>query len=283
MSEELKKVSKEEIEFNKLQAKVNDAVTRAGSLKIYDATTLAIATQVLSEVKGIHDAVEAKRVELKEPFLEGGKEVDRLAKTHLTPLKNALDKGRGAIMSYNMEQQKKAEEKQKALEAIRIQIGNYSKTTMIAIDHAKNEKELKDIYEKNIKVFPGIEKWGELLEEANTMRSNLVHYIKAAKIALLTPEQADEEVKTVIQEVAQKQVSTAGQDKIEAAAFTSSTKFRDSPMKFRLIDATSVPQDWWVIDEDKVKAFMKEHKDFLKPGDKIHGFEFYKEQSVVIK
>ena len=115
------------------------------------------------------------------------------------------------------------------------------------------------------------------------MQGNLIHYIKAAKIALLTPEQADEEVKAVIQEVAQEQVSTAGQEKIQAAAFTSSTKFRDSPMKFRLIDATSVPQDWWVIDEDKVKAFMKEHKDSLKPGDKIHGFEFYKEQSVVIK
>lgn len=282
---ELEKVSKEEIEFNKLKLKCSEVVARANGLSIYDATTLQIATQVLSEVKQAYDNVEAKRKDLKRPHHEAGLAVDKLAKVLSTPLELALNGGKSKIMKFNMEEEKKAEKKRQEIEAIRIQIANYSKTTMIAIDFARSEKELKDIWDKDIKVgvFPGEEKWKELLPEANVMRSNLQDYIKQAKIDLLTPQQADPEVKAIIKEVAVEQVATVGQDQIKAATFTSSTKFRDSQMKFELVDISAVPAEWLTVDEDKVKAYIKANKDTLKAGDLKNGFRFFKEQSVVIK
>lgn len=282
---ELEKVSKEEIEFNKLKLKVIEVVAIANALTIYDATTLQIATQVLSEVKQAYDNVEAKRKDLKRPHHEAGVAVDKLAKVLSTPLEAALNGGKSKVIKFNMDEGKKAEKKQQEIEAIRVQIANYSKTTMIAIDFARSEKELKDIWDKDIKLgaFPGEEKWKELLAEANAMRVTLQDYIKQAKIELLNPKEADPEVKAIIKEVAAEQVASAGQEQLEAATFTSSTKFRDSQMKFELVDISLVPAEWLTVDEDKVKAYMKENKDTLKVGDLKNGFRFYKDQSVVIK
>jgi len=282
---EIEKVSKEEIEFNKLKAKCSEVVARANALNITDATTLQIATQVLSEVKQAADNVEAKRKDLKRPHHEAGLAVDKLAKVLSAPLESALNGGKSKIMKYNYDEEKKAEKKQQELEAIRVQIANYSKTTRIAIDFARNEKELKDIWDKEIKLgsFPGVEKWKDLLEEANAMRVTLQDYIKQAKIALLNPAEADPEVKEIIQAVAEEQVAAAGVEKIEAATFTSSTKFRESKMKYELVDIKLVPTEWLTVDDAKVEAYIRANKDSLKPGDLKNGFRFFKEQSVVIK
>lgn len=279
---ELTKETKEAKEFNKLQAQVTDIVQRAAELKITDSTTLAIATQVLSEVKQAYDNVEAKRVELKEPSLQEGRAVDALAKAYLTPLKAALDKGKSIIMAYNYEQAQKAIKEQQRIEGIRDKISAYSKSTMIAIDFAKDEKELRDINDRYIVKFPGTEKWFDLEPEAQAMRLLLRDYIKAVKIQMLTPEEADEQVLDVIKEYAAEQIAEVGKQEIEQAAFTSSTPFRAS-WQFSLVDIKAVPKEWLIVDDKKVKEYIKENKDTLVSGDLKNGFHFFQEQTVVIK
>jgi hypothetical protein len=49
--------------------------------------------------------------------------------------------------------------------------------------------------------------------------------------------------------------------------------------KFELVDITQVPVEWLLLDEAKVKEWIKTQE--LKDGDKHQGIKFYQENIII--
>lgn len=279
---EITQQSKEAIAFNQLQGQLKAHIDRCAPLEVKDEATLKIATTALADLKGFEKEIEAMKAKLKEPYLKAGKEIDRLAAQFSDPIEKALLKGKDKIYAYNEILRQKAAKEQERISGIKRSIENYAKTCIIAMDSCENIKDLTEVFEKHIKAFPGPEKWFELDAEAQVMRRTLKDYCSARKTQILTPDQVDEEEAPAIKEVIQEQIQEVGKEEIKQAEFSSSTAFRGT-WKFELVDINAVPDDWFIVDEEKVKAFMKANKKTLEKQPLQNGFKFYLEQTIIIK
>lgn len=93
-----------ERQFNALKKASEEIAEQCNQITITDATTLAIAQQRLSLVKEKWNAVEAIRQKLKQPSLDEGRAIDKLAKPLLTPLQFAIDTGKQKILAWEQQQ-----------------------------------------------------------------------------------------------------------------------------------------------------------------------------------
>ncbi len=90
-----------ETQFRALQKAAIDTAEQCNAITISDPITLAIAHQQLSLVKEKWNQIDALRETLKKPSLEEGRAVDALAKPLLTPLADALAKGKAKILVWD--------------------------------------------------------------------------------------------------------------------------------------------------------------------------------------
>lgn len=81
--------------------------TQCDKITITDDVTLAIAQQQLSLVHEKWKQIDALRADLKKPSLEEGRAIDAFAKPLLTPLADALARGKVKLLAWNELQKKK--------------------------------------------------------------------------------------------------------------------------------------------------------------------------------
>jgi len=109
-----------------LKTELDAVAINCFKIKVNCETSLSIAQQNLSKANGLVKAVDAKRVELKQPSLDEGRLIDSTAKELCYDLTNALDYVKSEIKVY--EKQKREEAARKIMlarteeEAVAIEI-----------------------------------------------------------------------------------------------------------------------------------------------------------------
>lgn len=137
-------------------AKRNELVLQAQSIeRVVGAASQNAAASVLGDIKQVLDTVEKHRVELKNPFLEAGRQIDSKAKEYTGPLIEQDRRLRKALSDYLAAEQRKADEirrKQEAeLEAIRLQRLEAEAAARVSTDEAEIAKAQEAMLEAETK------------------------------------------------------------------------------------------------------------------------------------
>lgn len=269
-------------QFESLQLSVNEIVTACDSLTVTDDTTLAIATQSISRASSTSKQIEDLRKRLKQPSVDEGRAIDKLAKNFSDPLDATIANGKKKILAYDAEKKRIAKIETDRIQALRNKIQSYSIGAIQHMDKITSAEELLSFRQNNIVVFPDEYNWGEFYQEALTMRATLNDYAKARHIVLTTPTQADPETVEVIKEQMAEKVAEIGTVQIAATEAPKLSGVRDN-WRFEIVDVSQIPSVFLTINEPKLKEWIKNHKANLTDGVILNGIRFFNEKSLTIK
>lgn len=277
-------ITKEQAALEALQNKATAIAETCSKIQITDDTTLSIATQKYSEANALVKDIDAKRVEVKQPYWDACTTIDALAKKLSDPLKKAVTDGKVKILAYDKSKKEKALIEQNRILGIKNAIAKYSNDAIAEMDKCETMDQLKEVRERLVVNHPGAEKWFEFLPNFMETRSTLNEYAKSRKTSITTPQQADAEETISIKEFIQESNNQIG---TEAIAETVVTKLAGSrkTWKFSIESLDDCPFDWIMLNDAVVKKYMSDNKASLIDGQEIviNGVRFFQEETVTIK
>lgn len=283
---ELEIVKKQSIEsFNAMQNLAKQLSEQCLTIKVVDDTTEQTALRIVSQVKEFENAIEKKRKELKEPYLQTGRDIDTAAKMVVGVLEEPLKVAKKNIMDYKDIKEKARKKEEQRIQTIKDNIEAFRKTVISAIDACTSTTQLPEIFVKYIKHFPNGEDYQEFLPDAQKVLDSLKQYGSAKKALLLNPQ--NEAIQETAVAIKEELVVTSVNIAEEQLMINQSEKISDTRTnwKFELVDITKVPKFLLTIDEKKVKEFLKEHREAgsIVEDCIVHGIRFYPEKTLVVR
>lgn len=269
--------------FNALKEQSLAVANQVKKINITDASSLAIATSILSQANEKVKQIESVRVKEKQPFFDAGKEIDRMAKELSKPIEDAIADGKAKIVAYNKAEQEKANAELRRIQGIKDFITSYSQKCIATMDACKDIEALTATYNEFVKSFPPAEKFGEFTKEANEMRENLRSYATSRKTAILAPQEADAEESQSIKEHIQESVSSVGIQETANVVINSHQKGMRGKFIYEIVNESEVPREFMMVDDKKLKEWIKKHSDKLEDGKVSNGIKFIYEQSITIR
>lgn len=319
-----KRVKKEEVAvassavaFEQTKEMLMELHDQVIQIKVTDSTTLGIANQKMSNVNNHLKEIEAKRKELKEPFIKGGKLVDDTAKELSGVLEPALKHLKTEVGNWQLEVLRKENElKQKALEEARkkeeeakaiaeeqrivsyiAQVKDWLQKgleTCTTTPHADNMiQSMKGLQPAGV-MGKYSQEYGALVEMYTTLFNTKLGELKGSIAAGTTEShieilggQLNDHIDTIKQQVKEKQKELT---EVETQIVQEVAKLEEEKAsnvrfnwKFDVVDEGKVPSIFMSVDEKKIRDWMNTNKDNLKDGEVIYGIKFYKDIVVVTK
>lgn len=286
--------------FNALKSLVGKQADTLKAIKVTDANSLAIANQQLSESKSLINKIEAERVAEVAPALAYQRGINKLAKDLVDPLTTEDTALRSRIIAYDNEEaarkKKELEEiaakqflieqaaKQKA-EELKERIEKYKTDAFTAINNAMELQQLSDAYTTFFLSFPA-EYGADLKEKIKALGSAKQKALvdpagNSAKYEALYNEYLGIEIKPpVVQAIPVSEALKARKAELQFVGGSSSIR---KSWDFEVVDFSLVPRDLLMIDEKKVKEYIKLQKDNLVDGAVINGIRYFIKKGVVAK
>jgi hypothetical protein len=234
-------------------------------------------------LKGTIKNIEDIRVKEKAPYLDAGKQIDALAKKLSLPLESVLSDGEKKLLAYNRMKAEIAQKEQTRINAIKSAISKYSSEAISAINECKTIEQLTEARQGWVVNFiPSAKDYAEFLADAEAMKINLNDLCKAKRIEMIAPEQADETLTESIKEAIVEKVEEVGAVESKAGEFTTTSKIKGT-WRFELVNLAEVPREYLMLDEKKVKEFIKNNTEQLVNGEVQAGIKFFIEESVSIR
>lgn len=100
-----------------LKAEIDSQATNCLQIKVTDESTLAIGQQNLSKINQLVKTIDAKRKELKDPYLQAGKQIDATANMLSEMAEKAIEHLKLEVKNWEIKKQEEAKAAQAALEA----------------------------------------------------------------------------------------------------------------------------------------------------------------------
>ena len=134
-----------------LAGKAADIINESKGLTVTNDDQKSNMLELLKKIKGVSGDLEAERTAQKKPILDAGRDIDSAYKAEIEPLTRAESYLKSAVLKYDQEQRRKAEELQAKLraqaeEAARKEREKLAKQAEAAAAKGKDEKadELRD-------------------------------------------------------------------------------------------------------------------------------------------
>jgi len=305
------------VSFEQTKEMLTEIAEQVTQIKVSDSTTLSIANQKMTFVNGHLKEIEAKRKELKQPFLDGGKAVDDTAKELSSVLDPALKHLKTEVGDWQLQViQKERELQQKALEEARKK-EDESKAVAEQSRVVNYISQVKDWLEKGLATCATIEHGQavlssmEGLQPANMMGDYQKEYAALidmyqklfrtklgeleGKIAKGTTQnhldvlggQLNDHIESLKEqiEVKKQEVSAVESEILSEVASLQDDKASNVAFlwKFDVVSPENVVPMFMSIDDKKIREWMNNNKENLKDGETIYGVKFYKEISVRTK
>lgn len=302
--------------FEQLQKSVNDQVSVLSSIEVTDETSLAVANQQLSKTKQITNLIETAREELKAPYFQAGKQIDKLAKELAVPLTTGIDAVKTKILTYN-----KAEQARKALELaeiakaqqkiendrlaaqakenensmlLQIHVTKFEADAFKAVNEAKTMEELSAAFVKYVQEMP--KEYGAVVESRirslGTAKSKLIQAPETGQAKFdaqttynttyATVTGTEVKIAPKVIEAPVEAVSFLAQQEQAIAIQSTPTNVRKT-WAYEVQNICDVPLEWLMVDPDMVKDFMKTDKESLSEGMVYNGIKFFQKETIVIK
>jgi hypothetical protein len=289
-------------EFNKLKASIDDQIKNLSLIKVNDDTSMAVANQQLSKAKQLIKTVNDAHALVKEEALRFCQSADKAKREMANPLIEAMGLTESELLAYNrkVEADKKAEldrlekEKEKlrkeaedTKQALIKQMKEFEARAFTLINDATNPAQLSFVYTKYIQEFPAV-------YDVN-IKDRISKLGKAKLDVMNAPGSEKEEVYSflydeltgTVRQIIAPVVLQPSFDAIEVKKSVIEKSSTPSNIKktwkHEVVTLEAVPMGWLLVDESKVKAFIKENSDKFTEGEIINGIRYFLESSVKIK
>lgn len=272
-------ITSEESQLNALTKISTEIASQCNQLVITDETSLAIAQNVLGKANDTVKSIEAMTEQLGKPYFQAHKKINQIGTAIKTPLKDAVLNGKNKIIEYDKEKRRIAAIEQQRITNIRLSIQKYSQDAIEVFKGCVTDAELVSANKIWVQEFPKDDRWGEFLNEALEMRKNIHAFAQQRRIEINAPAQADAEATAIIEEHVQEQVGEIGHEALNDLT-PDKTRGMGGSWKHRVINPMLVPSEFLMVDDAKVKQYIKDNKDKMGLEASIAGIEFYFEPSV---
>lgn len=270
--------------FEVIRVQMSEVAKKCLLIKVKDEATLSVCEQNLSKLVDLEKSVETARIKIKEPHLQRCNAIDSYAKIVKGEIPDAIKHLKDEKVAYikAVEAEKKRKEDiQTSFDSLNdwcsSQITEF--TTLKSI--GKSITTLESQTEEKIKV-----KFQERADEAKGIIEKYIKLFNLKKTELESLENASPDEQEAIKAEIQEQTSAIQESVQESnasyqvASFTPTIGKTRRPWKFELTDITKVPLEWLMIDETKVKEWLKNNSDGLKDGGIVNGIKFFKDIKV---
>ena len=206
-------------QINQFKEEVDKVGENCLKIKVVDEGTMSIATNNLSKVNDLVNLIEAKRVEIKAPYLSSGTLIDQTAKSIAEKAIAAVAHLKQELKQWELQrielENKKREELQKehekklaeieAQKQKRKQVESYISnelTPWLKKQYAfiKTAEDADKILNTLKTKWPPAEKFGELLEQGNDLRFSYISLITTKKEQIINADSINEEEKAIVKQ-----------------------------------------------------------------------------------
>lgn len=274
-------ITNKETQLNALKAASTAIVDACNKIVITNDTDLAVANQNLSKAKEKSRDIQKTGKALYEPYFKSYKKLYKITNDLSDPIDLSVKGGEQKIITYTKAVQAKKQAEFDRIAAIKADMTKYYGDAIDAFKFANTLEELLAFNDKYVAKFPE-DKWTEFPADAFRLRTALHDFAKNRKIEIQNPTQADETVAEVIVEQVSIIAENVGAEKIEAVASQHEQKLTFN-FTYEVVDQAAIPREFLMVDEKKVKAYIKEHKDSLEDGMVLNGLKFIQEDKVRIR
>lgn len=279
-----------EKKFEAVKAQGVELAVKCQAIQITDANTLAMAQQVLAQANEFDKAVEKKRKELKEPYLEAGKEIDTIAKSITDGVKKGLELGKQKLRAWNDSEALRKNEEDAANQKLVDYLKKVEDAISLKLAQANTVELCNALIESINKNFPALAIFGIYEEQAAKSKDNFIKLLET-RIGIYetatgnTPFAAEQVVqKLEEQQVVQQQIVENAKEVEEAKAIVMennvamTSKVRKT-WRFEVADELKLPRNFLSQDDTKIRAYMTEIKAELEASEKKEiirgGVRFY--------
>lgn len=249
-------------------------------IKVTDETSLSVCESNLTKLNDLCKVVETVRVKQASPYWDKFKAINEAAayvseqpEAALTHLK---DQKKDYILKVEAEKKRK-----EALQAKVDAMAEYMKTNYESIDDVVK----LDAFVERINKIDFKASYQDFEVQAKEIANNYLKLFSLKKTELEALLTATPDEVEAIKEASAELVATIEEKAIEVKVEASVQSFGvpkkvRRPWKFEVVDATKVPKEWLMIDEEKVNEWKKANQDNLVDGQIINGIKFYKDLTI---
>ena len=253
------------LKFENVKLQLDKAAETCLQIKVTDDASLSICENQLGKINELVKAVEMVRVSEKAPHFEKCKAIDAAA-AYVSELPESALKH---LKDQKIAWVKLNDDFMKFIEWCK---SYYEQLDTVEIcDHflTKLNKPLTDNKWLSLesKVLAEIDKYKKLVE---LKKEELIALENA------TPDEAEAIIQNAEEAKAEIESTVVEETPIETII-----KVR-RPWQYEIVDVSLVPLHFLMVDESKVKAYMKANQDTLKDGEVINGIKYYKGIGVTV-
>jgi len=249
-------------------------------IKVTDATSLIVCESNLSKINDLCKAVEEVRVAEKAPFFEKGKAIDAAAKYVVEQPEAALTHLKEEKRNYILKEEAEKKRKQ-ALQDKVDTMASFMKSNYESIGDVVK----LDAFVLRMSKIKFKEDYQDFEVQAKEIADNYTKLFALKRTELEALENASPDEVEAIKEASAELVANIEEKAIEVKVEASTQSFGSvkkvrRPWAFELVDLTKVPKEWLVLDESKVKEWMKSNSDNLVDGQTLNGIKFFKDLTI---
>lgn len=267
--------------FEGVKAQMDLESSKLNLIEIKDETTLSILEQSMSKLNDLVVRVEEVRVSEKKPHLDNCNAIDNAAKYVVTASKKSIldAKDRKVVWIKAIEaENKRKQDIQDKIDA------------MSTYFNEKIESEDLTVINKMKTTFGGV-KLDNYAERSKEVEALVLNFLKIINIRIIeldslgnaSPDE-QEAIKESLEEAKQAVQETVQENKVaqESLVSFSTPKKTRRPWTYEILDLTKVPREWLILDEDKVKEYIKVNGDTLVDGQVLSGIKYFKDIRVTV-
>lgn len=289
---QLKIAAEKKFEIEKKSA--SDLTIKCNNIKITDETTLAMATQTLSQANEALKKIEAKGKELREPYTKASKMIIELEKAITKTLEASIEAGKLKLRAWNDEQEKIKKEADAQMTKEQGLLSKVAADLTPKIDQAATPERCQELIDSINAKFPDITKFKYFSKEALESKNRFIDLLKLKKTSLEKILEGGKGTIEAFAELKKQEIETAKateeatqstEDKKEAIAATialPTSKFRKL-WTYSIEDEKALPAEFLSPDPKKIKAYLDANKETFKDGHIFGGVKFYIDKSPSIR
>lgn len=262
--------------FENVKQQLDKRAKQCLLIKVTDEASLSVCENNMAKMNDLIKEVESVHKEVKKPHWDNCTAIDA-AKNYVLDFEiNPVDYLKAEKVDYIKKVEAEAKRKADLQD-------DFNKAKSFLEERLGKESNLEecDAWIKRLSIAPDIIKWQELTINVMELQKNYIALFTLKKQELLAIETASPDEIEAIKQVQEEAKANIQEVVVDNAPVVEIKKVRRT-WKFEVSNLADVPRSFLMVDESKVKEWMKSNENVLVDGGVVNGIKFFKEISTTV-
>jgi hypothetical protein len=262
------------LKFENVKLQLDKAAETCLQIKVTDSDSLSVAENNMGKMNDLVKVIEKTRKDEKQPHFERGKAVDAAAAYVSESSEEALKHLKDEKIAYI----RLVETENKRKQDIQDSIEKTKHWCQSRLEMIKDYDNCDYCIVKLNELLGKPESYQEFYPQLEEIASSYIRLfnLKKQEFAAESPDEL-EAIKEVQAEIKQN-IESADVPKVEVEVISKVRR----PWTYEVVDINSVPKEFLMVDESKVKEYLKANSDSLEDGKIVNGIKYYKDLKVTV-